>query len=122
MLHDACVVGITYHPDGITLAIEAQFQIAFAFNSLGFVLAWRMESIQGFHGIVNLVLMPMWFLSGAIFPLHGAARGLRHLMRLDPVTYGVSAFRQSLYAGHGVVEIDPALAWGVTAAFAVAVL
>jgi ABC-2 type transport system permease protein len=106
----------------VVLALAALALMALALTALGFILAWRMESIQGFHGIVNLVLMPMWFLSGAIFPLHGAARGLRHLMRLDPVTYGLSAFRQSLYAGHGVVEIDPALAWGVTAAFAAAML
>ena len=42
-----------------------------------------MESIQGFHGIVNLILMPMWFLSGALFPIAGAARGLG---RVDAIT------------------------------------
>ena len=46
-----------------------------------------MESIQGFHGIVNLILMPMWFLSGALFPIGGAARGLEILMRANPVTW-----------------------------------
>jgi ABC-2 type transport system permease protein len=118
----APVVGIPLSIEGVVLALVALALMALALTALGFILAWRMESIQGFHGIVNLVLMPMWFLSGAIFPLHGAASGLRHVMRLDPVTYGLSAFRQSLYAGHGVVEIDPTMAWGVTAGFAAVML
>ena len=118
----APIVGIPLSAAGLGLALVALTLLALALTALGFILAWRMESIAGFHGIVNLILMPMWFLSGAIFPLHGAAGGLQLLMRLDPVTYGLSAFRRGLYAGHGIVEIDPALAWGVTAAFAVAML
>jgi ABC-2 type transport system permease protein len=113
----APVMGIPLSIGGLALAVLALALLAVALTSLGFILAWRMESIQGFHGIVNLVLMPMWFLSGALFPLHGAAPGLRLVMRLDPVTYGLAAFRHSLYVG-GLGEIDPALAWGVTAGFA----
>lgn len=118
----APLVGIELSTLGVVLALAALGLLALALTSLGFVLAWRMESIQGFHGIVNLILMPMWFLSGAIFPLHGAAGGLRLLMRLDPVTYGLAAFRQGLYAGNGVAEIDPVLAWGVAGAFAAAMV
>jgi ABC-2 type transport system permease protein len=118
----APLVGIPLSVGGVALALVALALMALALTALGFVLAWRMESIQGFHGIVNLVLMPMWFLSGAIFPLHGAAGGLRHLMRLDPVTYGLAAFRQSLYSGSGVAEIDSVLAWGVAAGFAAVML
>jgi len=114
----AAVMGIPISIGGLALAVLALSLLAVALTSLGFILAWRMESIQGFHGIVNLVLMPMWFLSGAIFPLEGAAPGLRLVMRLDPVTYGLAAFRHSLYEG-GLDEIDPALAWGVTVGFAV---
>jgi ABC-2 type transport system permease protein len=104
----------------MALALVALFLTAFAFTALGFVLAWRMESIQGFHGIVNLVLMPMWFLSGALFPLDGAARGLEILMRANPVTYGLAAFRESLYASSAAGLVAPAYAWFVTAVFAVA--
>jgi ABC-2 type transport system permease protein len=113
----APVVGIPVSVPGIGLALVALALMAMALTALGFVLAWRMESIQGFHGIVNLVLMPMWFLSGAIFPLQGAAEGLRIVMLLDPVTYGLAAFRHSLYVG-GLDEIDPALSWSVTVGFA----
>ena len=114
----APLVGIALTPAGLALAIVAITALALALTALGFILAWRMESIQGFHGIVNLLLMPLWFLSGAIFPLDGAARGLSTLMRLDPVTYGLAAFRQSLYLDPSVVDVAPALAWGVTAGFA----
>ena len=116
----APLVGIPFHPGGMGLAVVALFLIAFAFNALGFVLAWRMESIQGFHGIVNLLLMPMWFLSGALFPIAGAARGLEVAMRANPVTYGLAAFREALYASAAAGPVAPRSAWLVTIAFAVA--
>lgn len=118
----APLVGIPITTGGVALAVLALALLALALTALGFVLAWGMESIQGFHGIVNLLLMPLWFLSGALFPLEGAAEGLRLVMRLDPVTYGLAAFREALYAGRAAGEIDPALAWAVTAAFAAASL
>lgn len=108
------LVGFRPGPLGIVAALAALFLVAFAFTALGFVLAWRMESIQGFHAIVNLVLMPMWFLSGALFPVEGAARGLAAVMRANPVTYGLAAFRSALGgAGHA-----PPTAWAVSAGFA----
>ncbi len=115
----APLVGIPISVTSVAVGVAALFLMAFALTSLGFILAWRMESIQGFHGIVNLLLMPMWFLSGALFPVEGAAAGLRHVMRLDPVTYGLAAFREGLYAAPGVEAIRPDLAWGVSIAFAV---
>jgi ABC-2 type transport system permease protein len=118
----APLVGITLTPAGLGLALIALAGLALALTALGFVVAWHMESIQGFHGIVNLVLMPLWFLSGALFPLAGAAPPLRFVMQLDPVTYGLAAFRRALYDGAGTAEIDPLLAWGITAGFAAATL
>ena len=114
----APLVGIPLHPGSMGLAMVALFLIAFAFNALGFVLAWRMESIQGFHGIVNLILMPMWFLSGALFPIAGAARGLEIAMRANPATYGLAAFRGSIYAGSAAGPVNLPAAWLVTIAFA----
>lgn len=72
------------------------FGIAFALTGLGFLIAWRMQSTQGFHGIMNTFLMPMWLLSGSLFPLDGAARWLKWVMVINPLTYGVSAFQQVL--------------------------
>jgi ABC-2 type transport system permease protein len=58
-----------------------------------------MESAQGFHGVINLMLIPMWLLSGAFFPLTGAPAWLEWAMRLNPLTYGIAALRRALYAG-----------------------
>lgn len=118
LLPVAPFLGIPWSAAGFAAGLVALFLIAFAFTAVGFVLAWRMESIQGFHGIVNLVLMPMWFLSGALFPVEGAARGLALLMRANPVTYGLTAFRGSLYSGAVAGPASPLTAWTVTAAFA----
>ncbi|MGH7571861.1 MAG: ABC transporter permease [Gemmatimonadota bacterium] len=114
------LVGIPVHAAGILLSVVALFTMAFALTCLGFVLAWGMESIQGFHGIVNLLLLPLWFLSGALFPLDGAARGLQIVMRLDPLAYGLAAFRQALYGRADVAFTSPAVAWAVTIGFALA--
>ncbi len=114
------LVGIPVHPAGILLGVVALFTMAFALTCLGFVLAWGMESIQGFHGIVNLLLLPLWFLSGALFPLAGAAQGLQIVMRLDPLAYGLAAFRQALYGRADVAFTSPGTAWAVTIGFALA--
>jgi ABC-2 type transport system permease protein len=58
-----------------------------------------MDSTQAFHGIINLFLIPLWLLSGALFPLSGASGWIRALMYMNPLTYGVEALRDLLYPG-----------------------
>ena len=77
--------------------------VAFGLVSLGLVIAWRMESTQGFHAIMNLILLPIWMLSGAFFPASGATPWLAVVMALNPLTYAMAALRRALYLG------DPAL-------------
>ncbi|NNF05605.1 MAG: ABC transporter permease [Candidatus Eisenbacteria bacterium] len=64
-----------------------------AMTALGFLLAWRMQSIQGFHAIMNLLLLPMWVLSGALFSMETAAPWIRALMKANPFSYALDAFR-----------------------------
>src|SRR5580693_4912967 len=73
------------------------FLVSFSLTALGFAIAWPMDSSQAFHGIVNLFLIPLWLLSGALFPLSGASKSLQLVMRLNPLTYGVEALRGLLY-------------------------
>ena len=73
--------------------------IAFALTSIGLIIAWRMESTQGFHVIVNMILIPVWLLSGAFFPQTGVPAWLEWPMRLNPLSYGMSALRRALYLG-----------------------
>jgi ABC-2 type transport system permease protein len=93
--------------------------LAVSLTSLGFAFAWSLDSIQGFHTVMNLVLMPLWILSGALFPAHGTPWPLHSLMTVNPVTYGLALMRYGLGipSPHG-----PSLAVSavVTVGFAVA--
>ncbi len=60
--------------------------------------AWRMDSTQGFHAIMNMVLLPLWLLSGAVFPAGGAHSWLGWIMAINPLSCGVAALRRTLYA------------------------
>jgi len=91
--------------------------VAFGLTNLGLLIAWRMESTQGFHAIMNLVLLPIWFLSGAFFPEAGLPAALQWIMRLDPLTYGVAAIRACLYLGEPAAAGLPSL--GLSLAVAV---
>lgn len=91
------LVGV--HPGGeaIAVSVAAIIMISFELTALGFVIAWPMDSPQAFHAIVNLVLLPLWMLSGAIFPASGASGWLRTLMQINPLTYGTDALRNALF-------------------------
>lgn len=77
------------------------FLVSFSLTALGFAIAWPMDSSQAFHGIVNLFLIPMWLVSGALFSITGASKWIQWIMRLNPLTYGVEALRSLMYPGTG---------------------
>ncbi len=91
------VIGIKPGAIGLLLAIVISVMTGLAFTALGFIIAWRMNSTRGFHAVMNLFLLPLWFLSGALFPAEGASLMLRWIMFLNPVSYAVSALRQAIY-------------------------
>jgi ABC-2 type transport system permease protein len=62
-----------------------------------------MDSTQAFHGIINLFLIPLWLLSGSMFPLASASGWIRGLMYANPLTYGVEALRSLLYPGAATI-------------------
>jgi ABC-2 type transport system permease protein len=97
----APLVGIHFGFGGFFLIVLTIFLVSFALTALGFAIAWPMDSTQAFHGIINLFLIPLWLLSGALFPLAGASGWLRALMRINPLTYGVEALRELLFPGTG---------------------
>ncbi|HLB33351.1 MAG TPA: ABC transporter permease, partial [Chthoniobacterales bacterium] len=61
-----------------------------------FLVAWPMDSTQGFHAIMNIFLMPLWMMSGALFPMSSGTGWLYWVALLNPVSYGVSALRNAL--------------------------
>ncbi|HQX52979.1 MAG TPA: ABC transporter permease [Planctomycetaceae bacterium] len=70
--------------------------IAAELTALGFIIAWPMNSTQGFHAVMSIFLMPMWLVSGALFP-GGDSGWLFWLIRTNPLTYGVAGLRRMLY-------------------------
>src|ERR1700682_6807979 len=90
-------VGVHMTLASFGLIVLTVFLVSFALTALGFTIAWPMDSTQAFHAIINLFLIPLWLLSGALFPLSGASGWLRLVMRLNPLTYGVEALRNLLY-------------------------
>ncbi len=102
----------------LLFTVTILFLVSFSLTSLGFIIAWRMDSTQGFHAVMNLFLMPLWFLSGTLFPMESAPFWLKILMRINPLTYGVSALRQSLYASSTrLFSPTPLYSLGITLLF-----
>lgn len=77
----------------VVATIGAMVLLSIGVCGLGFWIAWRMETTQGFHAIMNLVLMPMLALSGAFFPITGATAIIAWMMKINPMTYGVALLR-----------------------------
>jgi ABC-2 type transport system permease protein len=88
-------LGLELGPLVLLAVVAWMFIVALGLTGLGFVLAWRTDSVQGFHALMSVLLLPMWLLSGAFFP---ASPGwLGWIVRLNPLTYGVAGLRRLLY-------------------------
>jgi ABC-type polysaccharide/polyol phosphate export permease len=81
----------------LPLVFAALALAAVGFTALGFAVAWWIDSTQGYHGIMSVALIPLWMLSGAMFPAGGGSPWVRAVMAADPMTYAVSAVRRGLY-------------------------
>jgi len=93
MLMLAPLVGVSLTPLIVIESILVMFLIALAITGLGIVIAARMKEMEGFQMVVNFVIMPIFFLSGALFPLDRLPGWLTVLTRIDPLTYGVDMLR-----------------------------
>ena len=113
----APLLGIRIGPGQALEVIGILFLISLALAALGFYCAWRVDSSQGFHGVMNLLLMPMWMLSGALFPLSGAHPGVGWVMRANPLTYGLAALLGVLYHPPPADAPSLAVSVGVIAGF-----
>ena len=91
----------------------------FALTALGFVIAWPLESTQGFHVLMNLLLIPLWLLSGAFFPAR-AGSWTESAISLNPLAYVTAAVRRAFYGDGADLGLVPSygMAMFVTAVFA----
>jgi ABC-2 type transport system permease protein len=115
----APTIGIRLGLEQFLIVTLVVFLTAFALTALGFAIAWRMESSQGFHAIINLFLIPLWLLSGALFPATGASTWIKWIMEVNPLTYGVDALQLIMFpASHPATILTLWPSIGVLAAFA----
>jgi ABC-2 type transport system permease protein len=109
-------LGVSITPMGIVGAIAGLACISIALIGLGLALAWMVDSTQGFHGVMNALLMPMWLTSGAVFPVEDSAGWLKVIALINPLTWTHTAIRASLGMDTG---FSPTLAWVISIAFAI---
>jgi ABC-2 type transport system permease protein len=110
--------GIPVPLERLPLLLAALVLLSIGLTALGYIIAWRMESVQGFHAIMNLFLLPLWLLSGALFTLDGAFGWLRWIMQCNPVTYGLQVMRYALDPAQTLTTNYPSIpvCLGITAA------
>ncbi len=94
----APIVGVPLGAGQIAELGIVMFLAASALTSLGLAIASRMSSMEGFQVVMNFLVIPMWLLSGAFFPLRGLPGWMVILTRIDPLTYAVDALRGIVYA------------------------
>jgi ABC-2 type transport system permease protein len=102
----AGLAGVPYDPVMLLLLVLLMFAGAFTITAFGVVLAARIRKMQSFFGIMQMAMMPMMFLSGALFPLAGLPGWLSFLTRINPLTYAVDPLRHEVFAH---ITASPAL-------------
>lgn len=80
----------------LPLAVTFVFLVALLFTSLGTTIATILTDMQGFQLIMNFLVMPIFFLSGALFPLNGLPKAMELVTKIDPLTYGIDGVRGAL--------------------------
>jgi len=112
----AGLVGVPYAPLLIIEVFALQLVLAFTITAFGVMVAARIKQIQSFMAVTQMVMMPMFFLSGAIFPVSGLPQWLTILNRLDPMTYAVDPMRRLVF-DHLTISsaarraLDPGVTW-----------
>ena len=110
-------IGIPLTPSSVVQAVGVILLMSFGLTSLGLALGSYMQSLEGFQMIVSFVVFPLFFLSGALFPLDNLPEWLDALTTVNPATYGVNALR-GMILGIGTENplMDMAILAGYTGA------
>jgi ABC-2 type transport system permease protein len=114
-----CLAGLVHVPYAPLLIIEIfvlQLLLAFTITAFGVMIAVRIKQMQSFMGVMQMIVMPMFFISGALFPASGLPGWLTLLNRLDPLTYAVDPMRRVVF-NHLTISpaarhaLDPGVTW-----------
>jgi len=114
-----CLAGLVGVPYAAGLVVEIfalQLLLAFAITAFGVMVAARITQMQSFMALMQMAIMPMYFLSGALFPVSGLPQWLAILNRLDPLTYAVDPMRRIVFAHLNISAaarhaLDPGVTW-----------
>jgi ABC-2 type transport system permease protein len=114
-----CLAGLVHVPYNASLIIEVfaiQLLLAFAITAFGVMVAARITQMQSFMALMQMAIMPMYFLSGALFPVSGLPQWLEILNRIDPLTYAVDPIRRIVFSHLSIPDaarktLDPGVTW-----------
>ncbi|HTN24235.1 MAG TPA: ABC transporter permease [Solirubrobacteraceae bacterium] len=112
----AGAVHVPYDPLLLLGIFGLQLLLAFSITAFGVMVAIRIKQIQAFMGVMQMIVMPMFFISGALFPVSGLPGWLGFLNRIDPLTYAVDPMRRLVF-GHldlsapARAALDPGVTW-----------
>jgi len=93
----APLAGVTWATLNLGLLVATLLLSALFLSGLGFLLAWWLNSSTGYHAVMSVLLIPMWVLSGAMFPVSGAGPVIAVLMKANPMRFTVDALRTALH-------------------------
>ena len=118
LLSIGVIIGITFSPLGVFETIVIVLLLSFILTSLGLIMGSYMQSLEGFQMIVSFVVFPLFFLSGALFPLEKLPQWLMVLTSIDPATYGVDAMRIAMLGiGTNSLALDIVVLLGFAISF-----
>ena len=110
------LVGVPYSVTLILGIFGLQLLLAFSITAFGVMIAVRIKQMQSFFGVMQMIVMPMFFISGALFPVAGLPRWLEVLNRIDPMTYAVDPMRRLVFSHLSISPaarhaLDPGVTW-----------
>jgi ABC-2 type transport system permease protein len=111
------LVGVPYSVTLILGIFGLQLLLAFTITAFGVMIAVRIKQMQSFFGVMQMIVMPMYFLSGALFPVAGLPTWLAILNRIDPLTYAVDPMRRLVFSHLNISPLArhalaPGITWG----------
>jgi ABC-2 type transport system permease protein len=115
-----CIAGtvhVPYDPELILGVFALQLLLAFSITAFGVMVAARIKQMQSFMGVMQMIVMPLFFLSGALYPVSNLPGWLTVLNRIDPLTYAVDPMRRLVFSHLDISEsarraLDPGVSWG----------
>jgi len=116
MLVMAGLVHVPYTPLLLLVVLAEMALTAFVLTAFGMLVASRMAQVESFQFVMQLFVMPMFFLSGAVFPLHRLPRWLSVLTKIDPLSYAVDPMRRAVFSHLDappalVATLNPGMTW-----------